>query len=201
MIVVLCMFAVSLYVPFLDNANSLFQHRFCYTSKSAGSTIMITYLVSAIFSAPLGYLIDVVGCKRYFIISSMFIFTVAQSIILFWPQCQNEIVSNGAGWGLFLLGFGYCCYANCIVPSIPLVVKKKVIGTAFGIMQMIESVALSFFPIISSELVSGAGDDIALGYKHSSLFFVTMGLTGILLSLGLLFISDKAKRKLDATAK
>ena len=60
---------------------------------------------------------------------------------------------------------------------------------------------MSFFPIISSELVKAAGDDIALGYKHSSLFFVTMGLTGIFLSLGLLFISDKAKRKLDATAK
>ena len=40
-----------------------------------------------------------------------------------------------------------------------------------------------------------------MGYKHSSLFFVTMGLTGILVSLGLLFISDKAKRKLDATSK
>lgn len=151
------MFAVALYVPFLDNANSLFQHRFCYSETSAGSTIMITYLVSAIFSAPLGFLVDRVGCKRYFIISSMVIFTIAQTIILFWPQCTNDILSSGAGWGLFLLGFGYCCYANCIVPSIPLMVKKKVLGTAFGIMQMIESITLAFFPIISSELVEQAG--------------------------------------------
>lgn len=162
---------------------------------------MITYLVSAIFSAPLGFLIDKIGCKRYFIITSMCVFTVAQSIILFWPQCENGILSKGAGTGLFLLGFGYCCYANCIVPSIPLVVKKKIIGTAFGIMQMIESIALAFFPIISAQIVTMAGEsNIPLGYKHSSLFFVTMGLTGILTSLGLLFISDKAKRKLDATS-
>lgn len=81
------MFAVALYVPFLDNVNSLFRYRFCYSSTQAGSSIMITYIVSAVFSAPLGLLIDKIGCKRYFIISSMGIFTIAQTIILFWPQC------------------------------------------------------------------------------------------------------------------
>lgn len=81
------MFAVALYVPFLDNANRLFQIRFCYTSTQAGSTIMITYLVAASFSAPLGMLIDRVGCKRYFTIASMVIFSIAQLIILLWPQC------------------------------------------------------------------------------------------------------------------
>lgn len=39
--------------------------------------------------------------------------------------------------GLLLLGLGYCFYANCVVSMIPLVVRKKVTGTAFGIMQMI----------------------------------------------------------------
>jgi hypothetical protein len=52
-----------------------------------------------------------------------------------------------------LLGLGYCFYANCILPAIPLVVKRKVTGTAFGIMQMIESIALAFFPIITGFIV------------------------------------------------
>lgn len=140
LIVTLCMFAVALYVTFLDNANKLLQVRFCYTQRSAGKAIMITYIVAACCSAPLGLIVDKVGCKRYFTIATMVIFTLAQLIILVYPQCSEGKVTDsfsGASWGLFLLGVGYCFYANCIVPSIPLVVRKKVTGTAFGIMQMI----------------------------------------------------------------
>lgn len=101
---------------------------------------MIVYIVAACFSAPLGLLVDKIGYKRYFIIAGMVIFTIAQLIILVFPQCANQIISDpasGASWGLFLIGIGYCFYANCFVPAIPLVVRKKVTGTAFGIMQMI----------------------------------------------------------------
>jgi hypothetical protein len=45
--------------------------------------------------------------------------------------------SFGFFWGFVFLGIGYCFYANSIVPSIPLIVRRKVTGTAFGIMQMI----------------------------------------------------------------
>lgn len=199
LIVTLCMFAIALYVPFLDNANKLLQVRFCYTQKSAGRAIMVTYLVAALFSAPLGLLVDYVGFKRYFIIVSMCIFTLAQSFILFFPQCDHSsavLEQNGGTWGLALIGLGYCFYGNCIVPSIPLVVKKKVTGTAFGIMQMIESIALAFFPLISGVLVQKAANE-EIGYRHSSLFYVTIGLIGVLVSLGLLFINPKIKIKFD----
>lgn len=193
------MFAIALYVPFLDNANKLLQVRFCYTQRSAGHAIMITYIVAASCSAPLGLLVDKIGFKRYFIIASMFIFTIAQCFILFYPQCDHSssvLEESGGTWGLALIGLGYAFYGNCILPSIPLVVKKKVMGTAFGLMQMIESIALSFFPLISGVLVQKAANE-EVGYRHSSLFFVTIGLTGILVSLGLLFVNPKVKLKLD----
>jgi MFS family permease len=84
------MFAISLYVPFLDNVNRLFIKRFCFTQVSSGQAVMITYIVAALFSAPLGYLVDKVGYKRYFIIVSMVIFTFAQFLILIYPQCPEN---------------------------------------------------------------------------------------------------------------
>jgi MFS family permease len=149
------MFAVALYVPFLDGANALFIARFGFTSISAGRALTVTYLVAAIFSAPLGILIDKVGYKRYFIIVCFVIFTLAQFIILVFPQSDGD-QSNGAIAGLVFIGLGYCFYGNCILPTIPLVVKKKVTGTAFGLMQMIESIALAFFPLINGALVQNA---------------------------------------------
>jgi MFS family permease len=190
------MFAVGLYVPFLDGANKLFEEKFCFSTVGAGKALMVTYIVAAAFSAPIGLLIDKFGYKRYFIMLCLFIFTVAQLIILLYPQCSdggsNE---NGAIAGLVLIGLGYCLYGNCILPSIPLVVRKKITGTAFGIMQMIESIALAAFPLINGSLIESGG------YTNSSLFFVLIGFLGMLTSFGLIFIPDKYKRKLDKCSK
>lgn len=73
--------------------------------------------------------------------------------------------------------------------------KKKITGTAFGIMQMIESIALAAFPLINGSLIEKGG------YVNSSLFFVMVGVTGMLTSIGLLFIPDKFKRRLDKSSK
>jgi MFS family permease len=102
-----------------------------------------------------------------------------------------------------LIGLGYCLYGNCILPSIPLVVRKKITGTAFGIMQMIESIALAAFPLINGALIQkgNSNPDHQVGYRHSSLFFVLIGFIGILVSLGLLFIPDKFKKRLDKASK
>lgn len=86
---------------------------------------------------------------------------------------------------------GYSLYGNCVLPAIPLVVKKKITGTAFGLMQMIESIALAAFPLINGSLIESNG------YRSSSLFFVLVGVLGILTSMGLFFIPDKFKKKLD----
>jgi MFS family permease len=81
------MFAVALYVPFMDGANLLYQTRFCFTQVTSGQALVVTYVVAAVFSAPLGILIDKVGYKRYFIMAAMVILTLAQIIILLYPQC------------------------------------------------------------------------------------------------------------------
>jgi MFS family permease len=149
------MWAVSLYVPFMDGANRLYQVRFCFSQVTSGKAIVITYLVAAAGSAPLGLLIDKVGHKRYFMVACFCIFTIAQSFILFFPQC-SESEENGSIVGLALIGLGYCFYGNCIIASIPLVAKKKVLGTAFGLQQMIENFGLAFFPLITGSLVDHA---------------------------------------------
>lgn len=55
----------------------------------AGRALMITYIVAALFSAPIGLLIDKVGFKRYFIMGCMTLFALAQLIILLYPQCAD----------------------------------------------------------------------------------------------------------------
>jgi MFS family permease len=134
------MFGIGQYVPFLDNANQLFQVRFCFSQVTAGKNIMITYIVVGSFVFPLAWLVDKIGFKRYFAILGMIIFVIGHFIILVYPQCVTDdliIKWSGVSWGLFLIGIGYCFYATCLVSSVPMVVKPSVLGTAFGIVEML----------------------------------------------------------------
>lgn len=81
------MCAVALYVPFLDGANRLFQKRFCFTQITSGRALVLTYLVAALGSPPLGLLIDKVGHKRLFMGICFIVFLIGQTYILFFPQC------------------------------------------------------------------------------------------------------------------
>ena len=83
------MCAVSLYVPFLDGANRLFQKRFCFTQITSGRALVLTYLVAALGSAPLGLLIDKVGHKRLFMAITFIVFLNGQAYIMFYPQCDS----------------------------------------------------------------------------------------------------------------
>jgi nitrate/nitrite transporter NarK len=85
------MFAVGLYVCFLDNANNLIQHRFCFDQVRAGRIVAITYVVVASCSAPLGLAVDYFGHRRYFTIAGMIVYSIAHLIILVYPQCYSNI--------------------------------------------------------------------------------------------------------------
>lgn len=151
--------------------------------------------MAALGSPPLGLLIDKVGRKRFFMSACFVVFLIGQSYIMFYPEC-SETQENWSVFGLAFIGLGYCLYGNCLIASIPLVVKKKVTGTAFGIMQMVESIALAFFPLITGALIDKA-PSLSIGYIRYSIFFVVISIIGLSLSFCLLFVSDKAKLKLD----
>lgn len=98
------------------------------------------------------------------------------------------------------MGLGYCFYGNCILPSVALVVKKKVTGTAFGIMQMLESASSAILPLISGAIVENAPNSIS-GYQRYSLLFLLIGAVGLMLSFGLFFVEEEVKHKLDRSIK
>lgn len=70
-----------------------------------------------------------------------------------------------------------------MLSSISLIVKKKILGTAFGIVQMLESVTLCVFPLVSGALVD-EGQQSAEGYKNAELFFIGIGGLGVIFSFG-----------------
>lgn len=97
------MFSLSLYIPFMDNANRMFQKRFCFTQVGAGKAVMLTYLVCVVASPPLGIAVDKVGKRRYWIVGTTFVYFCAHFIFLVYPSCGNTI-EKGSISGLVLVG-------------------------------------------------------------------------------------------------
>jgi MFS family permease len=78
---------MSLWIPFLDNINRLFQYRFCYTEVSAGDAVSIAYFVAVVTSIPLGLAVDYFGRRRILSVVGLLVLLIAQLIILIYPQC------------------------------------------------------------------------------------------------------------------
>lgn len=55
---------------------------------------------------------------------------------------------------LILCGFAYCFYASGLWPSIPYVVDKQLLGSAYGITTAIQNIGLSLGPIFVSLVIN-----------------------------------------------
>ena len=46
------------------------------------------------------------------------------------------------------LGIGTGMFCSILVPTLPMIINHKLLGTAFGLMEMLQNLALGVFPLI-----------------------------------------------------
>ncbi len=86
---------------------------------------------------------------------------------------------------MILLGAAFVLVPAAMWPSIPLIVDKKIVGTAFGVMTQIQNIGLALFPILNGWL-----REATKSYSASMVMFSSLGLFGLLFAL-MLWRSDK----------
>lgn len=69
-------------------------------------------------------------------------------------------------------------------------------GTAFGLMGMLESVALTIFPLIAANIVKASEID-EVGYSRVGLFYAGMAVFGFIMAISLYCFDRKGSIKLD----
>jgi len=88
-------------------------------------------------------------------------------------------------WPMMLLGASFVLVPAAIWPSVPLIVEEKRVGTAFGLMTMIQNLGLALFPWLNGLLRDRTGD-----FQASQLMFSLLGVAGFVFAL-LLMRSDR----------
>lgn len=158
---------------FLSAVFSDFRHMFS-TAPGNSSIIIFASMILAPFA---GTLVDRCGQRsRLMVLGSLLM--IPCYLLLAFTRVPPWIP-------MMLLGVSFVLVPAALWPSVPLVVDSAHVGTAFGLMTMLQNVGLALFPWLN-----GKFRDMTGGYTASMLMFACLGLVGLVFSV-LLNRADK----------
>jgi MFS family permease len=179
-VVGLCVTFYSVIFPFRSTfAIKYFQHAHGLTLQEAG-TINGYVFLAAVFATPLfGLLVDKVGHRALFMTGgTLMLFLVFP--ILGYTQL-NLWVST------VLIGVAFSLVPAVMWPAVTYLVKPSQLGTAYGLMTMIQNIGLTVFNVAAGGLndVSGAGAENPGGYLPMLWMFGVLSLFGLVFAWAL----------------
>ncbi len=151
---------------FLYQVFSNIIHMFSTAPGLAG----IIVFASMIFAPFAGKLVDKIGKRATLMIIGALMMIPAH--LLLGITYINPVII------MIVLGAAFVLVPAAMWPSIPLIVSKKRVGTAFGLMTMLQNIGLGLFPWVNGKL-----RDIFGNYTASQIMFASLGLLGLIFAL------------------
>ncbi len=143
----------------------VFGH-FLHMTSTAGGITSIIIFASMVCAPFAGHLVDKIG-KRASLI-------VIGSLILIPSHLVMGLTRVHPVYPMAALGVAFVLIPAAMWPSIPLVVRKEVLGTAYGLMTMIQNIGLAAFPALNGKL-----RDMTHSYTASQVMFASLGILGL----------------------
>jgi MFS family permease len=147
-------------------------------STAQGTTSIIIF-ASMIFAPFAGRLVDRIGKRATLMILGSLLMIPAH-LAMGWTMIPPA-------YSMIVLGAAFVLVPAAMWPSVPLVVDKERVGTAFGIMTAIQNVGLLAFPWLNGQLRDSTG-----GYVASQTMFAGLGVAGLIFAFLLLSADRKA---------
>ena len=151
---------------FLSQVFKNFFHMF----STAGGISSIIIFASMILAPFAGRFVDKVG-KR----GTLMIFG---SLLMIPAHLSMGLTNIYPVFPMIVLGAAFVLVPAALWPSIPMIVRKERVGTAFGLMTAIQNVGLALFPFLNGLL-----RDATRSYTASMVMFASLGLFGLLFAV------------------
>ncbi len=151
---------------FLNQVFTNFLHLF----STAGGISSIIIFASMILAPFAGRLVDRIG-KRASLM-------VIGSLIMIPSHLAMAVTRLYPAYPMIALGAAFVLVPAAMWPSVPLIVRKERVGTAFGLMTAIQNVGMALFP-----LLNGILRDLTHTYTSSMLMFTSLGFLGLIFAL------------------
>lgn len=165
---------------FLKQIFNNFFHMF----STAGGISSIPIFASMVAAPFAGHLVDKIGKRATLMIYG--------SLILIPSHLLMGVTNIYPAYPMFTLGIAFVLVPAAMWPAIPLIVEKERVGTAFGLMTMIQNVGLGLFPYLNGKL-----RDLTHSYTASLIMFASLGLFGLCFAILLKRADTKAGSVLE----
>jgi len=151
---------------FLHQVFNNFLHLF----STAGGISSIIIFASMILAPFAGRLVDRIGKRASLMIIG--------SLIMIPSHLIMGVTRLYPVYPMIALGAAFVLVPAAMWPSVPLIVRKERVGTAFGLMTAIQNIGMALFP-----LLNGLLRDLTHTYTSSMLMFTSLGFLGLIFAL------------------
>lgn len=151
---------------FLHQVFNNFLHMFS-TAGGISSIIIFASMVLAPFA---GQLVDRIGKRATLMIIG--------SLIMIPSHLIMGVTRLYPVYPMIALGAAFVLVPAAMWPSVPLIVRKERVGTAFGLMTAIQNIGMALFP-----LLNGLLRDLTHTYTSSMLMFTSLGFFGLVFAV------------------
>lgn len=127
----------------------------------------IIVFASMVFAPLAGFMVDKFGKRATLMIFGSLLMIPAH--LLMGITRINPVIN------MIVLGAAFVLVPAAMWPSIPIIVSKQRVGTAFGLMTMLQNIGLGLFPWLNGKLRDMTGD-----YTASQIMFASLGLLGLM---------------------
>jgi MFS family permease len=185
----LCLTFYSAVFPFTNHSTRFLQIKFGLSAAKGGQYTSYIMMASMIFTPLLGLLIDKIGHRgKIMIIGSLLI--VPAHLLLGMTYVHPAVA-------FILLGISFSLVPAALWPAVPILVREKFLGTAYGIIAWIQNMGLAAFPWLAGKIVDLSGGN----YDNMEYMFASLGFAGLAFSIMLLVSNNKHKEGLELPSR
>jgi MFS family permease len=177
LVVALCFTFYSGVFPFQTFAIKFFQNAHGVTRENAGFLSSMLTLFAMIFTPLFGLLVDRIGKRSLFMMFG--------SILLIPGYLLMAYTDTTLYVPMIMMGIAFSLIPAVMWPSVAYIVEQSKLGTAYGLMTMIQSIGLTGFNFLIgwANDSSGASATNPEGYVLGMWIFSILGLFGVLFAL------------------
>jgi len=172
---------------FTGNLNDHMVKRFGFEPKTAGLFIPIIYVCPSVITPIFGKFTDARGQRVKMVILATLIFLTSHLYIAYLPDVEKVgQVNYDIIFGLIGIGIFYSIYAAVVWPCVALVVDEKLTGVAYGFTASVQSLILTFLPLILGD-INVETKNYKHGYFWSQICIAGIVLAGLFLTIAVYF--------------
>jgi nitrate/nitrite transporter NarK len=175
---ILCVVYYSAIFPFTALSTDFFVENYKLTNQAAGRLTGVIVFISMVSTWAFGALIDVIG-KRATIMIIGSLAMIPCHISMGYTNIPPIIP-------MVVLGLSFSLVPAALWPSVPLMVKDNQLGTAYGVISMVQNIGLALFPFLAGRI-----RDITGSYKPTMIMFSSLGVLGVIFAVWLKILERK----------